>query len=51
MVKKQQGRWSQKDTHLLLQVRTRVLDGELRDKIRKWYPSFNQGVEELPLAA
>lgn len=28
MVKKQQMRWSRKGAHLLLQVRTRVLDGE-----------------------
>ena len=51
MVKKQQMRWSQKGAHLLLQVRTRVLDGELRDEFRKWYPSFDQNDEELPLAA
>ena len=51
MVKKQQMRWSQEGAHLLLQVRTRVLNGELRDEFRKWYPSFDNGEEELPLAA
>ncbi len=51
MVKKQQMRWSQQGAHLLLQVRTRVLNGERRDEFRKWYPSFDQGDEELPLAA
>ncbi len=51
MVKKQQMRWSQKGAHLLLQVRTRVLNGELQDEFRKWYPSFGHGSEELPLAA
>jgi len=51
MVKQQQMRWSQKGTHLLLQVRTPVLDGELQEEIRKWYPSFARGFEELPLAA
>ena len=51
MVKKQQMRWSQKGAHLLLQVRTRVLNGELRDEFRKWYQGFGQGGEELPLAA
>ena len=51
MVKKQQMRWSQQGTHLLLQVRTRVLNSELRDEFRKWYPGFDQGDEELPFAA
>lgn len=51
MVKKQQMRWSQKGAHLLLQVRTRVLNRELRDEFRIWYPSFEHGGEELPLAA
>ncbi len=51
MVKKQQMRWSQKGAHLLLQVGTRVLNGELRNEFRKWYPSFDHGSEELPLAA
>jgi hypothetical protein len=51
MVKKQQMRWSQKGAHLLLQIRTRVLNGELRDEFKKWYPSFDQGGEELPMAA
>jgi hypothetical protein len=50
MVKKQQMRWSQKGVHLLLQVRTRVFNSELRDVFRKWYPGFDQGDEELPLA-
>jgi len=31
MVKRQQMRWSQRGAHLLLQVRTRALDGVLRD--------------------
>jgi hypothetical protein len=51
MVKKQQMRWSQRGAHLLLQIRTRVLNGELRDEFQKWYPSFNQGDEKLPMAA
>ncbi len=40
MVKKLQMRWSQQGAHLLLQVRTRVLNDELRDVFRKWYPNF-----------
>jgi len=43
MVKKQQMRWSQEGAHLLLQVRSRVLNDELRDKFRQWYPGFPQG--------
>ncbi|MEO0853939.1 MAG: ISKra4 family transposase, partial [Cyanobacteria bacterium J06648_11] len=38
MVKKQQMRWSRKGAHLLLQVRTRVLDDDWRDTFDRWYP-------------
>jgi hypothetical protein len=38
MVKKQQMRWSQRGAHLLLQIRTRVLNDELRETFRQWYP-------------
>jgi hypothetical protein len=51
MVKKQQMRWSQKGAHLLLQVRTSVLNDELRDVFRQWYPTFPQGDENKRLAA
>lgn len=37
MVKKQQMRWSRKGAHLLLQVRTHVLDGEWRNTFERWY--------------
>lgn len=37
MVKKQQMRWTPKGAHLLLQVRTLVLNEELRDKFQQWY--------------
>ena len=40
MVKKQQMRWSQKGAHLLLQVRTRVLDGDWRKTFERWYPDL-----------
>lgn len=40
MVKKQQMRWTPKGAHLLLQVRTCVLDDELGDAFRRWYPAF-----------
>ncbi len=40
MVKKQQMRWTPKGAHLLLQVRTRVLDKELAGIFQRWYPAF-----------
>jgi hypothetical protein len=40
-VKKQQMSWSRRGAHLLLQVRTRVLNEELREKFDEWYPGFN----------
>lgn len=40
MVKRQQMRWSQRGAHLLLQVRTRTLDGILRDDFVRWYPGM-----------
>jgi len=39
-VKKQQMRWTPVGAHLLLQVRTLVLNGELRDKFQQWYPGL-----------
>ena len=38
MVKKQQMGWSQRGAHLLLQIRTRVLDEEWENTFRRWYP-------------
>jgi hypothetical protein len=40
MVKKQQMRWAPESAHLLLQVRTRVLNDELADVFHRWYPGF-----------
>ncbi len=37
MVKKQQMRWSKRGAHLLLQVRVKVLDGDLRGKFETWH--------------
>ena len=39
-VKRQQMQWSQKGAHLLLQTRTKVLDGDLESVFRGWYPQF-----------
>ena len=40
MVKQQQMRWTPRGAHLLVQVRTRVLNDELADDFRRWYPAF-----------
>jgi hypothetical protein len=39
-VKKQQMRWSESDAHNLLQVRTKVLDDQLRETFVRWYPGM-----------
>lgn len=50
MEKKQQMRWTPKGAHLLLQVRTKVLNDEWKNTIREWYPRAGP-VEEMPMAA
>jgi hypothetical protein len=40
MVKKQQIRWTPRGAHLLLQVRTRVLNDQLAGDFRRWHPAF-----------
>jgi hypothetical protein len=40
MVKQQQMGWSQRGAHLLLQIRTRVLNEEWENSFRSWYPEF-----------
>jgi hypothetical protein len=39
-VKSQQMRWSQRGAHLLLQIRTHVLNKELRDRFQPWSPGM-----------
>lgn len=39
-VKKQQMHWTKRGTHLLLQVRVKVLNNELRESFVHWYPQF-----------
>ena len=41
-VKKQQMQWTPEGAHLLLQTRTRVLNGDLEAAFRDWYPQFRQ---------
>ena len=40
MVKKQQMRWSESGAHNLLQVRTKVLNDQLRETFVRWYPGM-----------
>ena len=53
--KKQQMRWSKSGAHLLLQTRTRVLDGTLRTRFQSWHPGLfnaaNTDREIEPVAA
>jgi hypothetical protein len=51
MVKKQQMRWSQRGAHLLLQIRTRVLNDDLAGNFRRWYPAFMPATDRQDLAA
>ena len=39
-VKKQQMQWTLRGAHLLLQARTKVLNDELDEVFRRWYPRF-----------
>jgi len=41
-VKKQQMRWTERGAHLLLQVRTKVLNDQLRDTFEEWYPEMKE---------
>ena len=38
--KLQQMQWTKKGAHLVLQMRTQVLDGRLEGTFRNWYPGF-----------
>jgi hypothetical protein len=51
MVKKQQMRWTPRGAHLLLQVRTRVLNDQLADDFHRWYPGLSRTLDPVPLAA
>lgn len=39
-MKKQQMQWTLRGAHLLLQARTKVLNNELEETFRQWYPRF-----------
>ena len=39
-VKRQQMHWTLRGAHLVLQTRTKVLNNELEEAFRRWYPLF-----------
>jgi hypothetical protein len=51
MVKKQPVDWSPRGAHLLLQIRTRVLDEEWENTFRRWYPAFRPEGQQAKKAA
>jgi hypothetical protein len=51
MVKKQQTGWSPRGAHLLLQIRTRVLDEQWEHTFRRWYPAFRPKAPPAEMAA
>jgi len=51
MVKKQQMRWTPRGAHLLLQIRTRVLNDQLADDFHRWYPNFAHKAQRHPVVA
>ena len=44
--KKQQMQWTHRGAHLLLQTRTRVVNGELAATFRKWYPAMRDNAAQ-----
>jgi hypothetical protein len=52
--KRQQMQWTKRGAHLLLQTRTRALDGTLRPLFERWYPGLandNGGSADQAVAA
>jgi len=53
--KRQQMQWTKRGAHVLLQTRTRTLDGTLRPLFERWYPGLANDnaseAEDLPAAA
>ena len=47
MVKKQQMRWTESGAHNLLQVRTKVLNDQLRETFVRWYPRMLTSLRPL----
>ena len=51
LVKRQQMRWSPEGAHLLLQVRTHVLNDDLYPTFQRWYPALAVSADREELAA
>jgi hypothetical protein len=51
MVKQQQMRWTQRGAHLLLQVRTQALNGDLHATFGRWYPGMQGDLHQEQEAA
>ena len=49
--KRQQMQWTKRGAHLLLQTRTRTLDGTLRSLFEEWYPGLANDNTEEPVQA
>jgi hypothetical protein len=49
--KRQQMQWTKRGAHLLLQTRTRTLDGTLRSLFEEWYPGLANDNAEEPAQA
>lgn len=49
--KKQQMQWSKRGAHLMLQARTKVLNGDLVACFKKWYPNLKIEQEDVKEAA
>jgi hypothetical protein len=49
--KKQQMQWSKIGAHRMVQVRTRTLDGTLRETFAAWYPGMAANDSPTPAAA
>jgi hypothetical protein len=49
--KKQQMQWSKLGTHWLLQMRTKTLDGTLRNLFSRWYPDMGVNDNQFPALA
>ena len=44
---RQQMRWSRQGAHLMLQTRSRTLDGTFRGKFEQWYPGMKTNSETI----
>jgi hypothetical protein len=49
--KRQQMQWTKRGAHLLLQIRTRTLDGTLQPLFEKWYPGLANDNSAVQAAA